>query len=97
MHEIANAIMGSAVRVVTVQRGIDPRGYALVAFGGAGPIHAARVAEQFGITTVVVPAASGVGSAIGLLATDLSTDRWPPGWSRTPTRIRPRWPRSSAS
>ena len=41
VHEIANAAMGAAVHVVTVQRGIDPRGFALVAFGGAGPMHAA--------------------------------------------------------
>jgi N-methylhydantoinase A len=75
VHEIANAIMASAVHVVSVQRGIDPRGYALVAFGGAGPMHAARVAERFDITTIIVPAACGVGSAAGLLATDLSTDR----------------------
>jgi N-methylhydantoinase A len=67
--------MASAVHVVTVQRGIDPRGYALVAFGGAGPMHAARVAERFGIATVVVPAHCGVASAAGLLVADLSTDR----------------------
>jgi N-methylhydantoinase A len=72
---VANAIMASAVHVVSVQRGIDPRGYALTAFGGAGPMHAARVAERFGIATIIVPAACGVGSAAGLLATDLSTDR----------------------
>jgi N-methylhydantoinase A len=75
VHEIANAAMGSAVHVVTVQRGIDPRGFAMVAFGGAGPMHAARVAERFGIDTVIVPAYCGVGSAAGLLAGDLSTDR----------------------
>ncbi|MET7393987.1 hydantoinase/oxoprolinase family protein [Dactylosporangium sp. NPDC005572] len=75
VHDIANAVMASAVHVVTVQRGIDPRGYALVAFGGAGPMHAARVAERFGIATIVVPPACGVGSAAGLLVTDLSTDR----------------------
>ncbi|MEU0478564.1 hydantoinase/oxoprolinase family protein [Streptosporangium sp. NPDC006013] len=75
VHEIANASMGSAVHVVTVQRGIDPRGFVMVAFGGAGPMHAARVASRFGISTVVVPAHCGVGSAAGLLAGDLSTDR----------------------
>ncbi|MBO3745693.1 hydantoinase/oxoprolinase family protein [Streptosporangiaceae bacterium NEAU-GS5] len=75
VHEIANAAMGSAVHVVTVQRGIDPRGFALVAFGGAGPMHAARVAARFGITTVVVPPYCGVASAAGLLSGDLSTDR----------------------
>ncbi|MFI7700725.1 hydantoinase/oxoprolinase family protein [Nonomuraea sp. NPDC049480] len=75
VHEIVSASMASAVHVVTVQRGIDPRGFALVAFGGAGPMHAARVAERFGISTVVVPAYCGVASAAGLLAGDLSTDR----------------------
>ncbi|MEU6379426.1 hydantoinase/oxoprolinase family protein [Streptomyces sp. NPDC046909] len=75
VHEIANATMGGAVHVVTVQRGIDPRGFAVVAFGGAGPMHAARVAERFDIDTVIVPPSCGVGSAVGLLVTDLSTDR----------------------
>lgn len=75
IHEIVNAEMVNAVQVVTVQRGLDPRGFAVVAFGGAGPMHAARVAEPFGIRTVVVPPSCGVGSAVGLLGTDLSTDR----------------------
>ncbi|MCG5212114.1 hydantoinase/oxoprolinase family protein [Streptosporangium sp. KLBMP 9127] len=75
VHEIVNAAMGSAVQVVTVQRGIDPRGFVLVAFGGAGPMHAARIAARFGIGTVVVPAFCGVASAAGLLTGALSTDR----------------------
>ncbi|MFF2107094.1 hydantoinase/oxoprolinase family protein [Rhodococcus koreensis] len=75
IHEIANATMAAAVRVVTVQRGLDPRSFAVVAFGGAGPMHAARVAEEFDIDTVIVPPSCGVGSAVGLLGTDLSTDR----------------------
>jgi len=75
IHEIANATMAAAVRVVTVQRGIDPRPFAVVAFGGAGPMHAARVAEEFDIDMVIVPPSCGVGSAVGLLGTDLSTDR----------------------
>jgi N-methylhydantoinase A len=75
VFEIANANMGAAVHVVTVQRGIDPREFAIVALGGAGPVHVARIAEQFGIASVIVPAHSGVGSAIGLLATDLTTER----------------------
>ncbi|MFG1701595.1 hydantoinase/oxoprolinase family protein [Nonomuraea sp. M3C6] len=75
VHEIVSASMASAVHVVTVQRGIDPRGFALVAFGGAGPMHAARVAERFGIATVVVPPHCGVASAAGLLSGALSTDR----------------------
>ncbi|MCF6473603.1 hydantoinase/oxoprolinase family protein [Nonomuraea sp. MG754425] len=75
VHEIVSASMASAVHVVTVQRGIDPRGFVLVAFGGAGPMHAARVAERFGIGTVAVPAHCGVASAAGLLTAALSTDR----------------------
>ncbi len=73
--QIANASMGFAVRVVTVQRGIDPRRLAMVASGGAGPMHAARIAERFGITTVLVPDGSGVGSAVGLLDCDLAVER----------------------
>ncbi|WP_327103123.1 hydantoinase/oxoprolinase family protein [Nonomuraea glycinis] len=75
VHEIVSASMASAVHVVTVQRGIDPRGLTLVAFGGAGPMHAARVAERFGISRVLVPAHSGVASAAGLLTGALSTER----------------------
>ena len=51
---------------MTVERGVDPRGYALLAFGGAGPMHAARLAQELGITRVVCPAAAGVLSALGL-------------------------------
>ncbi|MDX6743349.1 hydantoinase/oxoprolinase family protein [Actinocorallia sp. A-T 12471] len=75
VHDIANAQMGTAVHVVTVRRGIDPRGYTLVALGGAAPTHAARLAERFGITRVLVPPNSGVGSAAGLLRADLSVER----------------------
>ncbi|GAB2808074.1 hypothetical protein GCM10022221_01690 [Actinocorallia aurea] len=74
VHDIANAQMGTAVHVVTVRRGIDPRGYTLVALGGAAPTHAARLAERFGISRVLVPANSGVGSAAGLLRADLSVE-----------------------
>ncbi|MFI6597117.1 hydantoinase/oxoprolinase family protein [Nonomuraea sp. NPDC050536] len=75
VHEIVSASMASAVHVVTVQRGIDPRGFVLVAFGGAGPMHAARVAERFGIPRVIVPPHCGVASAAGLLTGALSTER----------------------
>ncbi len=64
---VANAEMVRALRVVTVQRGIDPRGYALLAFGGAGPLHAAQIAQELGITTIVCPRASGVLAALGLV------------------------------
>jgi N-methylhydantoinase A len=75
VHELANAAMAGAIAVVTVQRGIDPRDFALVALGGAGPVHAARLAERFDVATVVVPAAAGVGSAVGLLESDLGYER----------------------
>ncbi len=74
VHEIVNANMATAIRVVTVQRGIDPRDFALVGFGGAGPMHAARVADEFGIRAVVVPWGAGVASAIGLVSADLGVE-----------------------
>jgi N-methylhydantoinase A len=75
IHEVANATMAAAIRVVTVQRGIDPRDFTLVAFGGAGPLHAVELADTFGISRVVIPRAAGVASAIGLITSDLTTER----------------------
>lgn len=60
VYRVANANMARAIRSVTVERGLDPRGFGLVAFGGAGPMHAAALAESLGIETVVVPRACGV-------------------------------------
>ena len=57
---VAEAEMLGALRVMTVERGIDPRGFALMPFGGAGPLHAAALAEQLGISRVLCPRASGV-------------------------------------
>ena len=74
IHDIATAMMAGALHVVTVQRGVDPRKYTLVSSGGAGPVHAARLAERFGIATVLVPPAAGVCSALGLLASDLRSE-----------------------
>ena len=74
IYELANTHMGSAIRIVTLQRGIDPREYAITAFGGAGPIHVVKVAEQFDIPTVIVPPSPGVKSAFGLLVSDLTYD-----------------------
>jgi N-methylhydantoinase A len=71
---VVNANMARALRVVSVERGIDPRGFALVAFGGAGPLHACALAEELGIERVLVPAASGVLSALGLAVADLRRD-----------------------
>jgi N-methylhydantoinase A len=64
---VANAEMVRAMRVVTVERGIDPRDYALLAFGGAGPLHAAQIADELGIRTILCPRASGVLAALGLV------------------------------
>ena len=75
IHEIANADMAAAIHVVTVQRGIDPRGFALVATGGAAAMHACRIAATFDIVEVVVPPHAGVGSCVGLARTDLVTER----------------------
>jgi N-methylhydantoinase A len=66
--------MAQAVRVVTVERGIDPRELALVAFGGAGPLHAAPIAEELGMRRVVAPVASGVLSALGLVVSERRRD-----------------------
>jgi N-methylhydantoinase A/oxoprolinase/acetone carboxylase beta subunit len=65
---VVNAAMEQAVRAVTVARGVDPRTCALVAFGGAGPLHACELADALGVTTVIVPARAGVLSAVGVLA-----------------------------
>ena len=64
-----------ALRVVSVERGHDPRDFALVAFGGAGPLHACALADELGIGTVLIPEAAGVLSALGLVASDERRDR----------------------
>jgi N-methylhydantoinase A len=69
--EIANAAMAGALRRISIQRGFDPRDFALVAFGGAGPLHANRLAAELEIPAVIVPRSPGTFSAMGLLATDL--------------------------
>jgi N-methylhydantoinase A len=71
---VANAEMVRALRVVTVERGIDPRDYALLAFGGAGPLHATEIAEELGIDTVLCPRASGVLAALGLVVSERRRD-----------------------
>jgi len=65
--EVVNAEMEQALRTVSVERGVDPSGLALVAFGGAGPLHACALAEALGVAAVIVPAGAGVLSAVGLL------------------------------
>jgi N-methylhydantoinase A len=81
LHEAAEGIiaildanMANAIRVRTVQKGIDPRTYALVAAGGAGPLHGAEVARSLGIPEVIVPPHPGINSAKGLLTTELKYD-----------------------
>ena len=64
----------SAIHVVTVQRGLDPRDHTLVAFGGAGPMHVVGVANHFGIDHVIAPPEAGVASAIGMQSTDLTAE-----------------------
>jgi N-methylhydantoinase A len=72
--EVVNAEMLRALRVVSVERGHDPRDFALVAFGGAGPLHACALADELGIEAVLVPEAAGVLSALGLVASDERRD-----------------------
>ncbi len=74
IRRIAGAEMVRALRVVTVQRGIDPRRYALLAFGGAGPLHAVQIAEELGIERVFCPRASGVLAAVGLVVSQRRRD-----------------------
>src|SRR5207253_9716916 len=71
---VASTEMARAVRVMTVERGTDPRELALLAFGGAGPLHAAAIAGELGMTRILVPAASGVLSAVGLIAAERRRD-----------------------
>ncbi len=72
--ELLNNNMAAAIRAVSVERGYDPRKFALVAGGGGGALHAGRLAELLGIPLVIVPASAGLLSTLGLLATDLKSD-----------------------
>jgi len=71
---VANQEMVRALRVVTVERGVDPRGFALLPFGGAGPMHAAAIAAELEIETILCPRAGGVLSALGLCASERRRD-----------------------
>ncbi|HYY05935.1 MAG TPA: hydantoinase/oxoprolinase family protein [Candidatus Limnocylindria bacterium] len=71
---VANQEMVRALRVVTVERGVDPRRFALMPFGGAGPMHAAALAEELGMERILCPRASGVLSALGLIASERRRD-----------------------
>jgi N-methylhydantoinase A len=72
--DVVNAGMAAALRIVSVERGYDPREFTLVAFGGAGPVHAARLAQELEIPQVIVPPIPGGFSALGLVASDLRRD-----------------------
>jgi N-methylhydantoinase A len=72
--EVANANMANAVRLISLQRGYDPREFALVAFGGAGALHGAAIAAELGIPTVLVPPRPGAWSALGCLMVDIRHD-----------------------
>jgi N-methylhydantoinase A len=74
IHAIVNTNMELATRVVSIERGRDPRGLVLVAFGGSGPVHGCRLAQALGIPRVILPAAAGVTAAIGLLAAEVRFD-----------------------
>ena len=71
---VGNASMANAVRAVTIERGLDPRDFALVAYGGAGPLHAAEVARELSIPRVIIPFAPGHFSALGMLMADYRRD-----------------------
>ncbi len=71
---VANAIMSAAIRSVTIEQGHDPRDYTLVAYGGAGPVHAAALAAELQIPEVIIPAGAGTFAASGMLVTDLRHD-----------------------
>jgi N-methylhydantoinase A len=72
--DIVNHAMAEALKIVSVQRGYDPRDFVLAAFGGAGPLHAAALASELGIVEVICPPIPGAFSALGLVATDLRRD-----------------------
>lgn len=74
IHSIANANMERAMRIVSIERGRDPRRYVMVAFGGAGPLHAARLARALEVPQMIIPRGAGVGSALGLLVAKQKID-----------------------
>ena len=75
IHKILNTKMAQQLRLTTVQRGFDPRSFSLFAMGGAGPIHAAKLAEEIAVPEVIIPRSPGVLSASGLLAADVEHDQ----------------------
>lgn len=74
IYKLTNANMADAIRVMSIQKGHDPRSFALVAAGGAGPAHAARLAQMVGLPRVIVPKTASVFCALGMLESDLKHD-----------------------
>src|SRR5436190_7541339 len=74
VHAIVNTNMELATRIVSIERGRDPRDLTFIAFGGSGPVHGCRLAQALGIPRVILPAAAGVTAAIGLLAAEVKFD-----------------------
>jgi N-methylhydantoinase A len=74
MHRVINSRMADAIRLVSIKRGFDPREFALVLLGGAGPVHGGRLAQQLDIPTQIIPAVPGVLSALGLLVASIEHD-----------------------
>jgi N-methylhydantoinase A len=74
IHKLTNANMADAIRVMSIQKGYDPRSFALLAAGGAGPAHAVRLAEAVGVPRVIVPKTASVFCALGMLESDLKHD-----------------------
>src|SRR5436853_7427234 len=75
IHKLVTESMAAAARIHLVEKGKDPRAYAMVGFGGAGPAHAAGVARILGIREVIIPPASGAASCLGFLTAPLSFER----------------------
>jgi N-methylhydantoinase A len=86
---IVNSNMTKALRLVSVERGRDPRGYSLIAFGGAGPLHACDLAEELEIKRIIIPIHPGLFSAFGLLTAELSRTFTEPILKQAVTRIEP--------
>src|SRR5260221_3123823 len=74
IYRLVNANMANAIRRISAQRGVDPRGLTMVVYGGNGPVHATAQAEELGIGTVLVPKTSPAFSALGLLLSDHVVD-----------------------
>jgi N-methylhydantoinase A len=74
IHRVINSKMADEIRLVSIKRGYDPREFALVLLGGAGPVHGGRLAAELGIPKLVVPPVPGVLSALGLLVANVEHD-----------------------